>query len=208
MSVTRPPSDRPTIPLARRPNLADAAAASPPVHRLPARATRSILPAAASRPSTSAARPSRRRLTTSDYQALGAFRLALRRFLAFSEAGARALGLTPQQHQALLAVRAHAGPTAMSVGELAECLLIKNHSALGLVDRLVERGLLERAPAAHDRRRVALSLTPAGAKALETISRNNLGKLKSTVPVFTELLHALEQLELPAPGDADPPSPN
>jgi DNA-binding MarR family transcriptional regulator len=148
---------------------------------------------------------SRRRLTNADYQALGAFRHALRRFLAFSEAGAVALGLTPQQHQALLVVRAHAGPNPISVGELAESLLIKNHSALGLVDRLIARGLLTRAPAEEDRRRVALTLTVAGGRLLETISRNNLGQLKSTLPVFSELIEALERLD--APSAADEPSP-
>lgn len=159
---------------------------------------------ASSRSPQPAPRPHpRRNLATADYQALGAFRLALRRFQAFSEAEARAIGLTPQQHQALLAVRAHAGPGAMSVGQLAECLLIKNHSAVGLVERLVERGLMVRAPAAQDRRRIELSLTEAGAAALETISRNNLGKLKSTIAVFTELMRSLEQLELPAPRDAE-----
>lgn len=142
-------------------------------------------------------RPSRRKLTGEDYAALGAFRYALRRFLAFSEAGAAAHGLTPQQHQALLAVRAHAGPEPISVGALAQSLLIKNHSALGLVERLVERGMLLRAPSPHDRRRVILSLTPQGAAVLETISRNNLGQLKSTMPAFTDLMQAMEQLELP-----------
>ncbi|WP_293676373.1 helix-turn-helix domain-containing protein, partial [uncultured Phenylobacterium sp.] len=87
-------------------------------------------------PAPAPQRRARRRLSPGDYQALGAFRQALRRFLAFSESGARTLGLTPQQHQALLAVRAHPGPGAISVGELARALLIKNHSALGLVDRL------------------------------------------------------------------------
>ena len=139
----------------------------------------------------------RRNLSPEDYQALGAFRQALRRFLAFSESGAQALGLTPQQHQALLAVRAHPGPQAMSVGELARALMIRNHSALGLVDRLVERGLLARSNSSEDRRRVILTLTDIGARKLETISRNNLGELKSDLPVFTELLQALEQLELP-----------
>lgn len=144
----------------------------------------------------------RRRLTTTDYQALGAFRLALRRFLAFSQAGARAMGLTPQQHQALLAIRAHPGPGSMSVGGLASSLLIRNHSALGLVDRLAERGLLVRGPDPQDRRRVALALTEGGSRALEAISRSNLGKLKSTVPVFTDLLKALEQLDLPPGANA------
>jgi len=187
--------------LALAANLADAGAESPLECPGGERPKRSALNTSSSQAPSATRRASRRRLTTPDYQALGAFRLALRRFLAFSEAGAHSLGLTPQQHQALLAVRAHTGPTAMSVGELAGCLLIKNHSALGLVERLVERGLLVRSPAAHDRRRVELSLTEAGAQSLEAISRSNLGKLKSTVPVFTDLLQALEQLELPAPLD-------
>jgi len=160
---------------------------------------------ASSEPSPRQVRPPpRRKLTTPDYQALGAFRHALRRFLAFSEASARSVGLTPQQHQALLAVRAHVGPGAISVGELAERLLIRNHSALGLVARLVERGLLVRAPSPTDRRRVLLELTEPGAQVLETISRNNAGKLKSTLPVFTDLVEALEQLDLPAPDEATP----
>ena len=84
-----------------------------------------------------------RRVTPTDYQALDAFQLALRRFLALSESGAMELGLTSQQHQALLAVRAHRGPGEITIGELANTLMIKNHSAIGLVDRLVERDLLE-----------------------------------------------------------------
>lgn len=149
---------------------------------------------------------SRRKLSPADYQALGAFRQALRRFLVFSETGARTLGLTPQQHQALLAVRAHPGPTAMSVSELAGALMVKNHSALGLVERLVERGLLSRAPSPEDRRRVLLTLTDTGHRKLEAISRNNLGELKADLPVFTDLLQALEQLDLPAGEPPESPS--
>jgi DNA-binding MarR family transcriptional regulator len=156
--------------------------------------------AQSSRPRRAPRNAPRRKLTQSDYEALGAFRLALRKFLAFSEAEARVLGLTPQQHQALLAIRTFGGEGPISVGQLAESLLIKNHSALGLVARLEERGLVARREGARDRRRVVLKLTPPAEKMLETISRNNLGKLKSTLPVFTDLLHALEQLDLPAPG--------
>ena len=139
-------------------------------------------------------RPSRR-LKTDEYRALGAFRHALREFLAFSEAGSRALGLTPQQHQALLAVRAHVGPEPMSIGELAECLLIKNHSAVGLVARLMDRGLLIRAPSTFDRRRVVLSLTPEAVEMVETISRNNLGELNRASNSFRDLMGALRRLE-------------
>ncbi|MBU1376237.1 MAG: MarR family transcriptional regulator [Alphaproteobacteria bacterium] len=119
--------------------------------------------------------------------------------MAFSETGSRDLGLTPQQHQALLAIRAHPDSAPMTVSELARVLLVKNHSALGLVDRLVERELLKRAPSPLDRRRVELTLTDLGRRKLETISRNNLGQLQSSLPVFTDLMHALEQLELPTP---------
>src|SRR5438067_7925486 len=80
------------------------------------------------------AKPSKRsELRDPDYKALGDFRRALREFLAFSDDAAREHGLTSQQHQALLAIRSHTGPEPMSVGELAQCLMIRNHSAVGLV---------------------------------------------------------------------------
>lgn len=157
-------------------------------------------------PTNRPAPSARRRLATADYQALGAFRQALRRFLVFSETGSRTLGLTPQQHQALLAVRAHEGPEPMTVSELAKSLLVKNHSALGLVDRLVERGLLVRGASLVDRRRVVLRLTDTGRRKLENISRNNLGQLKTSLPVFTDLLQALERLEPPPQAVGDLPS--
>jgi len=128
------------------------------------------------------------RLGDEDYRALGAFRQAMREFLAFSASGARAYGLTSQQHQALLAVRSHLGPQAISIGELAASLLVKNHSAVGLVGRLVERGLLARAQSSQDLRRVLLQLTPAGAEALEAISVRNLGQLDRTSEILAEVL--------------------
>jgi DNA-binding MarR family transcriptional regulator len=131
-----------------------------------------------SRRAKSAAAAATRGLGDADYQALGEFRRAMREFLAFSEAGAREHGLTSQQHQALLAVRSHFGAEAITVGELAASLLIKNHSAVELVGRLAEKGLLERSTSARDRRRVLVSLTLAGRAALEEISLRNLGRLK------------------------------
>ncbi|MGE5565338.1 MAG: MarR family winged helix-turn-helix transcriptional regulator [Parcubacteria group bacterium] len=136
-----------------------------------------------------------RRLLPEDYQALGAFRDALRRFLRFSEAGAEALGLTPQQHQAMLVIHAHPGEEPISVGQLAERLMIKNHSAVGLVARLQERGLVTRETSAEDRRRVLLKLTPKAQEQLELISRNNLRELKSNATVFNDLLATLQRIE-------------
>ncbi|THD82584.1 MAG: MarR family transcriptional regulator [Phenylobacterium sp.] len=134
-------------------------------------------------------------LSRDDYLAIGGFRQALRRFLAFSEAGARAQGLTAQQHQALLAIRVHQGPEPISVGELAQALLIKNHSAVGLVSRLQDRGLVLRQVSSGDRRRVLLTLTPDAEAILAAITRANLLELKSSAKAFRNLLTALQRLD-------------
>ena len=138
-------------------------------------------------------------LREADYQALGAFRRAVREFLAFSEAGARAHGLTTQQHQALLAIRCHPGPEPMSVGELADSLLIKNHSAVGLVERLVERDLVSRRPVETDRRRVALTLRPRGEAVIAAISRRNLAQLSRGADILTEIAETARRIAPPAP---------
>jgi DNA-binding MarR family transcriptional regulator len=145
------------------------------------------------------------RLESADYQSLGDFRRAIRDFLAFSESSAREQGVTAQQHQALLAIRAHVGSEPMSIGELADCLLIKNHSAVGLVARLVERGLVRRCASQADRRRVLLTLEPRGEDVLERISQNNLSKLAGSARSLRRMLAMLKKLETAqnARGDAD-----
>jgi len=137
-------------------------------------------------------------LTDDDYQALGEFRRAIRQFLAFSEEGARAYGLTSQQHQALLAIKAHRGPDPISIGDLAQCLLIKNHSAVELVARLIERDLVSRRDDEADRRRVVLALRPRGADILETISRRNLGQLRQGADILAEIIEAARRAAPPA----------
>lgn len=129
-----------------------------------------------------------------EYQVVSAFRLALRRFAAFSEASARDVGLTAQQHQALLAIRTHAGPEPMTISELAGSLLIKNHSAVELVGRLVEGELVTRAPSEADRRRILLRLTPKAEELLEAVTRRNLGELTHNAPIFRELLKTLRRI--------------
>ena len=134
-------------------------------------------------------------LDAADYQSLGDFRRAIRDFLAFSEESAREHGVTAQQHQALLAIKAHVGPEPMSIGELADSLLIKNHSAVGLVARLVERGLVRRRSSDADRRRVLLTLEPHGDEVLARISQNNLGKLAGAARSLRRVLSTLKKLE-------------
>jgi len=101
-----------------------------------------------------------------EFAALAGFRLALRTYLRFSELAAEKAGLTGQQYQAMLVVRSVADAERMTINELARQLLIKHNSAVGLVDRLVEQGLLARRAAADDRRKVRLQLTARGLRVL------------------------------------------
>lgn len=134
-------------------------------------------------------------LSDAEYRALGEFRRGLREFFSYSESGAAEHDISSQQHQALLAIRAHTGPEAMSVGELAECLMIKHHSAVGLVDRMVEGGLVVRLESQVDRRRVLLGLTPEGRRILSAISLRNLERLSSTGKVLSSLVRTVRRLE-------------
>lgn len=129
-------------------------------------------------------------VSDSDYAALAAFRRALREFLAFSETAARAAGLTPQQHQALLAIKG--AKTAPSIGELAGELLVRPHSALELVDRLIATGLLERHSGETDRRRVELALTAKAEAILAELSAAHLAELRQRRVLLRTLLERLD----------------
>src|SRR5512136_2034547 len=94
-----------------------------------------------------------------DYETLAEFRYALRCFLHFSENAAETAGLTLQQHQALLFIIGFPGRERVTIGELAERLQVRHHSAVGLVDRLEEQGLVKRMPDETDRRQVLIGLT-------------------------------------------------
>jgi DNA-binding MarR family transcriptional regulator len=117
------------------------------------------------------------RLTDRDYERLLAFRTGLRRFLRWSEEQAAAVGLTPVQHQLLLAVRGHPDERGPTIGDVADSLLLRHHSAVGLVDRAADAGLVLRRPGADDHRRVRLRLTSLGARRLGQLSRRHLEEL-------------------------------
>lgn len=120
-----------------------------------------------------------------------AFRFALREFVRFSETAARRLGLTPQQYQALLAIRGFPGRDQVSIGELAERLQLRHHSAVGLVDRLVSKRLAVRVKSTVDRRRVLVRLTTLGIRLLARVSAVNRGELRRLRPRLTRLLRRL-----------------
>lgn len=125
------------------------------------------------------------------YETLAAFRYALRRFIHFSEEAARATGITPQQHQALLAIKGFPGRDAVTVGDLAERLQLRHHSVVGLVDRLVVEKLVMRVPAKEDRRQVLVQLTPRGEKTLAMLSALHREQLQQIGPELGRLLERI-----------------
>lgn len=109
-------------------------------------------------------------ITKTEYEALAAFRYTIRRFLRFSEQTARKAGLTPQQHQALLAIKGFPGRESATISELAERLQMRQHSMVGLIDRIEAQGLVRREPGTTDRRQVYVTLTPAGETLLHKLA--------------------------------------
>src|SRR3954454_13886661 len=105
-----------------------------------------------------------------EYEALAAFRYGLRRFLRFTEEAAQAVGLTPQQHQALLAIQGFDSEEGATVGDLAECRQEHHHSAVEIVDRRARLRLVRREMAAADRRKVFVRLTSRGETTLAVLS--------------------------------------
>lgn len=130
-------------------------------------------------------------ISQSDYQALAEFRYQIRRFLHFSETAAQGEGLEPQQHQMILAIRASAEPEGPTIRTLAECLLIRHHSAVGLIDRLVHRGLVQRTPGTKDRREVRVNLTREGEGILGRLSAQHRAELRESIPALITVLTSL-----------------
>lgn len=130
-------------------------------------------------------------ITKAQYETLAAFRFALRQFLRFSEEAAHEAGVTPQQHQALLAIKGYPGRDYVSIRELAERLQIAHHSAVGLVDRLEVEKLIRREPSEEDRRRVMVTLTKQGEEILARLSATHREQLRRMGPDVAKLLNQL-----------------
>ena len=133
-----------------------------------------------------------RPLSDADYRALARFRRALRLFLRFSEEAARAAGLTPAQHQLLLAVRGHAGPAAPSTGDVAEALQLRLHSAVELVRRAERAGLVTTSADPDDHRRRLISVTDGGQRHLADLTALQRRELRRFRADLEAVLRELE----------------
>jgi DNA-binding MarR family transcriptional regulator len=128
-----------------------------------------------------------------DYEALAQFRFQLRKFLSFSEAAAHKAGLTPQHHQALLAVKGFSGTEPVSVGDLAGFLLVRHHTAVELVDRMTKLGLLVRIADSEDSRRILVRLTRKGEQKLQSLSKIHFEELQRASPALTRILRSFRR---------------
>jgi DNA-binding MarR family transcriptional regulator len=133
----------------------------------------------------------RRRGPRVDYRTLADLRYHIRRFLQVREEAARAAGIEPQQYVALLQLKALQATPPATIGGLAERLLVRHHSAVELVDRLEERGMVRRRRAPDDRRGVHVELRPAGEAVLRTLALYSVSELAKDGPA---LLAALSRL--------------
>ena len=128
-----------------------------------------------------------------DYKALAEFRYQLRKFLSFSETAAHKVGLTPQQHQALLAIKGFSSAAPVSIGDLADFLLVRHHTAVELVDRMAKLELLARIADDDDSRRILVKLTRKGEQKLQTLSKIHFGELQAASPALTRLLRSFRR---------------
>jgi DNA-binding MarR family transcriptional regulator len=134
------------------------------------------------------------RLDPTEYESLAGFRLALRRFLAFSEAATREAGVTSGQYQALLVIKTHL-TGAIMIRELADQMLLQHNGAVQLVDRLALAGLVSRSNSTTDRRSVLVRLTAKGAALLARLATVHRRELLRHEPLLAESLRRLRQID-------------
>ena len=136
--------------------------------------------------------PSERVLSDDDYRRLAELRYGLRSFLHWSGEQAKRAGLTPTQHQLLLAIRASAQERGPTVSDVAAILLIRHHSAVELVDRAQDGGLITRERDPDQQSMVRLTLTDRGAATLESLSELHLRELAQLAPTMRALWAAID----------------
>jgi DNA-binding MarR family transcriptional regulator len=134
---------------------------------------------------------SHKTLSKAEYETLASFRCAVRKVLNDGDEAARKIGITPQQNQALLAIRGFPGREYVTVGELAEWLQIRHHSAVGLVDRLESLGYVKRRQSTEDRRTVHVQLTARGQSVLNRLTPAYREELRLTGRDLRQLIESI-----------------
>ncbi len=86
----------------------------------------------------------------------------------------------------LAALRRAGDPYQLSPGRLIRETLVTSGTMTNRVDRLTDRGLVERLPDPHDRRGVLVRLTPAGKEAVDSAFEALLASERALLTVLDE----------------------
>jgi DNA-binding MarR family transcriptional regulator len=149
--------------------------------------------------------PREEELGSDDFQALAEWRYQIRKFLALSEEAARSVGIEPQHHQLLLAIKGLPEGMIPTISVIAKRMAVRHHTAVELVDRLVARGLVKRTPCSTDRRSVLVALTPRADWLLRRLSDQHRSQLRVAGPALMEAISTV--LTRISDEDARAPSP-
>lgn len=132
-------------------------------------------------------------LDQKDFEHLLELRTGLRRFLRWSEKQAKAAGLTAAKHQLLLAIKGHPDPAGPTIGEIADYLVLRHHSAVELVNRAAKEGLVQRNPDPASRSVVRVTITPVGAAKFDALAEAHLEEIAHLAPAMRTLWRQLER---------------
>jgi len=155
------------------------------------RATKEIPPAAERKRSSAQTVAPSAAISVEQFRKLAEFRFQLRKFLQFSHAVAEHCGLRPQQYQLLQCVYGMPLELDPTIANVAARMLLKHNSAVELVDRTIEQGLLRRCPDPTDHRRILLRVTSQGERILASLADYHMQELEQAGP---ELIRALRRV--------------
>jgi DNA-binding MarR family transcriptional regulator len=125
-------------------------------------------------------------------QVLAEFRYVLRQFVQFSETVAAQFDIQPQQHQLLLQIAGAPEGISPTVAYVAERLGLRHNSAVELVNRCQDAGLLRRGQDPFDLRKVVLRPTAKGSDLLDKLSDCHAQELNVLGP---RLIQSLKQVQ-------------
>ena len=92
----------------------------------------------------------------------------------------------------MLAARGHADSEPPTITDLAEALQIKHNSAVELIDRVAQRGLVERQISEQDNRRAFVIVTPAGEQVLRSLTSAHRSEIRELEAVLLQLTASFE----------------
>lgn len=131
-----------------------------------------------------------RALSEIEYEALANLRYRIRKFRQFSAKAADKLGLTGQQHQALLAIKGLGIGGRMTLSNLADKLFLTPADAAELAASLQHAGHVS--IDLRQKRRPAVMLTEQAEELLRRLTSAHLYEIREMAP---ELMQALRMLQ-------------